>query len=139
MFKSLLSPGVFLTKWGTQGSADGQLLYPGGVAFDSAGNVYIAESGNNRVQKFAVIAPTTTPTPAPTNTTSPTPTLSPTPTPTPALSPSPTPSPTPVPTDCYSKIFEWTYKGHEFKWTVDIPSAMYEEYKNVTASIRTIT
>ena len=43
---------MFLTKRGTNVPQMARLLYPRGVAFDSAGNVYIAESGNNRVQKF---------------------------------------------------------------------------------------
>ena len=34
------------------GTGDGQFYYPSGVAADSAGNVYVADSYNNRVQKF---------------------------------------------------------------------------------------
>ena len=37
---------------GSQGNGQGQLNYPGGVAIDPAGNVYVADSGNSRVQLF---------------------------------------------------------------------------------------
>ena len=46
------SDGVFLTKWGSYGSGDGQFNYPEGIAVDGSGNVYVADSGNNRIQKF---------------------------------------------------------------------------------------
>ena len=45
-------PPVFLTKWGTQGSGDGQFDTPVGVAVDASGNVWVADYGNNRIQKF---------------------------------------------------------------------------------------
>ncbi|WP_349682061.1 PKD domain-containing protein, partial [Methanosarcina sp. UBA5] len=45
--------GTFLTKWGSQGSDEGQFSYPCGVAVDSSGNVYVLEFGNCRIQKFA--------------------------------------------------------------------------------------
>jgi hypothetical protein len=52
------SSGNFLLKWGRKSqqkgpfAPDGQFRAPYGVATDSAGNVYVAESGNGRVQKF---------------------------------------------------------------------------------------
>jgi hypothetical protein len=47
------SAGTFLTSWGTQGSGNGQFIAgAGGVAVDSAGNVYVADPGNHRIQKF---------------------------------------------------------------------------------------
>ena len=39
-------------KWGSFGIGDGQFTEPNGVATDAAGNVYVADSGNDRVQKF---------------------------------------------------------------------------------------
>lgn len=42
----------FILKWGTSGSANGQFITPRGMATDAAGNVYVADAGNNRVQKF---------------------------------------------------------------------------------------
>src|SRR5262245_65043870 len=43
---------VFVTQWGTSGSGDGQFSRPTGVATDAVGNVYVADYGNNRIQKF---------------------------------------------------------------------------------------
>ena len=44
--------GQFLTKWGTQGSAEGQFDSPGFVGVNSQGEVFVSELGNARVQKF---------------------------------------------------------------------------------------
>jgi DNA-binding beta-propeller fold protein YncE len=44
--------GAFIRTWGTQGTAVGQFQFPWGTAVDSAGNVYVADTNNNRVQKF---------------------------------------------------------------------------------------
>ena len=43
----------FIKKWGSSGIGDGQFDQPWGVAVDSSGNVYVADSANNRVQKFS--------------------------------------------------------------------------------------
>ena len=44
----------FVTKWGSQGSDDGQFYYPYGVDIDSSDNVYVADISNNRIQKFDI-------------------------------------------------------------------------------------
>ena len=54
------SNGAFLLKWGTEGSGDGQFDFKtesdparGGITVDAAGNVYVSDTGNGRVQKFS--------------------------------------------------------------------------------------
>jgi sugar lactone lactonase YvrE len=54
----LSAEGVVLETWGASGSGDGEFnftcanLQLAGVAFDAAGNSYVADSGNHRIQKF---------------------------------------------------------------------------------------
>jgi hypothetical protein len=43
---------TFVTKWGASGTGDGQFNTPQSVAVDSAGNVYVIDSANNRIEKF---------------------------------------------------------------------------------------
>jgi DNA-binding beta-propeller fold protein YncE len=42
----------FVTQWGSNGTGDGQILQPRGIAIDSSGNVYVADMSNARIQKF---------------------------------------------------------------------------------------
>ena len=46
------SNGNFIKKWGSRGYAKGQFSFPGGIAVDSKGFVYVADWGNRRIQKF---------------------------------------------------------------------------------------
>ncbi len=46
------SEGELLGSWGKAGSNDGDLNKPMGIFVDKDGFVYIADSGNNRIQKF---------------------------------------------------------------------------------------
>ena len=45
--------GEALVRWGERGSQPGQLDGPSGMAFDREDNLYIVDSGNDRVQKFS--------------------------------------------------------------------------------------
>ncbi len=47
------SDGKKLRSFGTTGSDKGQFKYPKGVAVDGEGNILVADSVNNRIQKFA--------------------------------------------------------------------------------------
>jgi DNA-binding beta-propeller fold protein YncE len=42
----------FLTTWGTYGLRTGEFVNPHDIAVDSEGNVYVADTRNNRLQKF---------------------------------------------------------------------------------------
>lgn len=41
-----------LVVWGGEGKGDGQFIYPRDVAVDAAGNVYVVDYGNKRIQEF---------------------------------------------------------------------------------------
>ena len=47
------SDGNFITKWGSRGTVDGEFQYPHGIAVDSSGYAYVADTLNNQIQKFA--------------------------------------------------------------------------------------
>ena len=47
------SSPAFVMKWGSSGSGDGQFLSAYGIAVDGQGNVYVADAGNDRIQKFS--------------------------------------------------------------------------------------
>lgn len=49
---SASTPPRYRTEWGSLGTGDGQFSYPAGAAVDGSGNVYVADRGNDRVQKF---------------------------------------------------------------------------------------
>lgn len=49
------SSGVFVEYIGSTGSGDGQFNYPAGIAIDSNNNIFIADSGNNRIQKLIAL------------------------------------------------------------------------------------
>src|SRR6185295_1908189 len=44
--------GVFISKFGTFGSGNGQFSHQYGVAVAPTGNLYVADTSNNRIQKF---------------------------------------------------------------------------------------
>jgi len=44
--------GTFVSKFGSNGTGDGQFQSPQGIAIDSSGNIYVADKNNNRIQKF---------------------------------------------------------------------------------------
>jgi DNA-binding beta-propeller fold protein YncE len=43
----------YLGSFGTQGSADGAFAFPNGIAVDGRGRLYVADSGNDRVQLWS--------------------------------------------------------------------------------------
>ena len=53
-FPFMLEPSAFgfLAKWGSYGNGNGQFYNPTGMAVDGSGNVYVADTNNNRIQKL---------------------------------------------------------------------------------------
>lgn len=47
------SSGTFEIQWGSAGTGDGQFNAPKAVEVDAEGNLYVADSYNNRMQKFS--------------------------------------------------------------------------------------
>jgi hypothetical protein len=57
LYNQQVPPPGFVTKWGSSGTGDGQFgdgpyFSSYGIEVDSSGNVYVADTGNNRIQKF---------------------------------------------------------------------------------------
>ncbi len=50
------STGVFVTKFGSYGSGAGQMSAPGGVAVNSVGNIFVTDTGNNRLEEWLGIS-----------------------------------------------------------------------------------
>jgi len=56
----MLSPSIsegrekydFVNEWGDRGSRDGEFSSPSAIAMDPSGNIYVADTNNNRIQKF---------------------------------------------------------------------------------------
>jgi hypothetical protein len=48
----ITNQGAFVMTWGIKGTANGEFDAPLGVAVDAAGNVYVTDHNNNRIQKF---------------------------------------------------------------------------------------
>jgi len=48
------SDGVFVIQWGALGTGDGQFKWPHRIAVAPDGSVYVADTDNNRIQKFSV-------------------------------------------------------------------------------------
>jgi len=44
--------GKFIKSWGSRGTESGQFNVVHGIAIDAQGNVYVADSGNKRIQVF---------------------------------------------------------------------------------------
>ena len=53
--QKLTAGGVYVARWGTRGSANGQFNTPSGVAVDASGAIYVSDSGNKRIQVFGVL------------------------------------------------------------------------------------
>ncbi len=49
----LSADGQVIRQWGTKGSGPGQLFEPIGIAVNPEGEVFVADSGNRRVQAFS--------------------------------------------------------------------------------------
>ena len=45
-------PPEYFAAWGKEGKGEGELSTPAGVAVDSSGNVFILDSGNNRILRY---------------------------------------------------------------------------------------
>ena len=53
--QKLTADGMFVLKWGSQGTANGQFQQDLSVAVDPSGNVYVSDNANHRIQKFTSV------------------------------------------------------------------------------------
>ena len=49
--------GEFLTQWGSEGDRDGQFAGPTGIAVGENGVIYVADTHQDRIQKFGSPTP----------------------------------------------------------------------------------
>lgn len=50
------SDGTYVTRWGNRGHDPGEVEFPHGVVFDNDGTLLVADSNNDRIQRFAIDA-----------------------------------------------------------------------------------
>ena len=55
------SSGVYQSQFGSEGTSNGQFSYHRGITIDSSGNIYVADTGNSRIQKFTDTPDSTAP------------------------------------------------------------------------------
>lgn len=51
--------GVFIDQWGGPGTGASQFNHPIAVSSDAAGNLYVTDKDNHRIQKFGDLTTTT--------------------------------------------------------------------------------
>jgi DNA-binding beta-propeller fold protein YncE len=51
--KKFTGDGKFITSWGGKGDGNGKFMAPEGIAADPFGNIFVSDTANNNIQKFA--------------------------------------------------------------------------------------